>query len=400
MMRTLLINLAVLSMLLMSVVLLPPAVHDLVSLLEKNSSSSAASATTPEHLLPPYAGLPWAGIHFAELRRLQYQYEDFVVWRGRPFHGETIRVTSEGFRVHDSAVDRQPAVAVVWLFGGSTMWGSGANDAGTIPALLEQHSGLPTFNFGEAAYTAHQSLNLLMQYSMTGHAPKHVVFYDGVNEVMSHCRVAADIYASTREDQIRGWIPADASGAPSWSTLDVFRPTINLLAKGFERRWREETRAAADTDLPAHGTPWDCHADPAKAAKVADALLTDWENARSIVERMGGTFHAVLQPVGYVGTPELSYLPEVTANRLQGAQYRAVYEAIRVAAERRAIDYLDLTRLYDGDQPLYIDFCHVSPAGNERVARILADRLGAGTAHRDASLGAPKSIAMQSDVTH
>jgi hypothetical protein len=35
------------------------------------------------------------------------------------------------------------------------------------------------------------------------------------------------------------------------------------------------------------------------------------------------------------------------------------------------MEYIDLTAVFDGDEALYIDFCHVIPKGNEMVAAAL-----------------------------
>jgi poly-D-alanine transfer protein DltD len=51
------------------------------------------------------------------------------------------------------------------------------------------------------------------------------------------------------------------------------------------------------------------------------------------------------------------------------AQYDAVYPEIKRQLEAAGIEYADLTRMFDGEEFLYIDFAHVSHRGNDIAAR-------------------------------
>jgi len=105
-------------------------------------------------------------------------------------------------------------------------------------------------------------------------------------------------------------------------------------------------------------------------------LASDWANAKLIVESQGGKFLAVLQPVAYLGSPNLTHLPEVRENELLKEQFAFVYPMFKEELKKAGLDYLDLTNIFDGQEILYFDFCHVSPPGNRKAARAIADRLG------------------------
>lgn len=350
-MRTLLLNLWVFILLLAALVLLPPLVFDGVQW-----ARVSFGAGDPRATLPNYQGVPWAREHFREFAKISTSYQDFIGWRRDAFEGQTIHVDTEGYRRHPGSPARDKAA--VWVFGGSTVWGPGSDDAGTLPGQLQAVSGQASFNLGESAYTAHQSLNLLMKAYLQGGRPRHVVFYDGANEVVIKCRAELGFYSTSHEATIRARMHG-ASLSPQ-----LISPSMELLGRGL----RSLSGAREDKG-------YDCHDNEAKRKLIAANLVMDWQLARELVERNGGHFVAVLQPVSFTGAPRLDYLPDVVAAKALRLQYEAVYPEIRKQLAEAGIRYLDLSRVLDGQEPLYIDFAHVSPRGNELIARAIAPQL-------------------------
>jgi hypothetical protein len=151
--------------------------------------------------LPNYAGVDWARTHFEEFAALSTRYVSYIEWRRKPFKGKTVNLTGPyGQRV--TVGGGEAGKPSVYFFGGSTMWGTGADDANTIPSLVTQLGGYRAQNWGESAYTAHQSLVLLIQLLQEGHRPDVVVFYDGVNDVAHKCRTELTPTSHSRERQI------------------------------------------------------------------------------------------------------------------------------------------------------------------------------------------------------
>jgi hypothetical protein len=302
--------------------------------------------------LPNYRGLDWADRHFYEYKKMGTEYYDFIGWRRKPFQGQTVTIDRDGYRRHATAT---AAEAEVWMFGGSTMWGTGVPDDATIPAFLEQVSGKRTFNFGESAYVAHQNLNLLMKQYVLGGRPQTVLFYDGVNEVAHKCRRELDFYATGEQGKIRERMLDDGS-----HFLALFKPLLKHLPID-----REKNRSQW----------YDCNTNPAKAQHIVDNLVQDWMVAKALVESHGGKFIAVLQPVAYVGQPNTAYLQKKDLNDDLKMQYSLLYSMIRKALAEHEVPYHDLTAVFDGHVQYYIDFCHVVPEGNRQVASRLAPLL-------------------------
>jgi len=94
------------------------------------------SQESKRYLYPNYAGVEWAKQHFKDLEDVSITYRDNIVWKADPLESPTITVKADGLRRVIQAQESNPDGLL--LFGGSTMWGMGTDDANTIPSLLAQ----------------------------------------------------------------------------------------------------------------------------------------------------------------------------------------------------------------------------------------------------------------------
>lgn len=302
--------------------------------------------------LPNYADAPWARQHFKENIPMPRDYSSYVGWRRKAFSGQTVNIDSEGRRVTRSPINRLDSVHI---FGGSTVWGTGGRDAETVPSQLARLFPDRNFvNWGESGYTAHQSLETLMNLYAMGERPDVVVFVDGVNDVGVKCRRGNAWNSRAGEQEIARKI--DAGNVLRFSQL--VEPVIVFVRKVSER-------LARSTDYA------DCDVNPDKAAAVARALVADWRMARLLVESWGGKFLAFLQPVAYFSQTKIDHI-ELDSHL--GDQYRAVYPQIKELILDDA-SYLDITDAFDRDEYIYIDFCHFSPRGGQLLAEAIAPTL-------------------------
>jgi len=146
-----------------------------------------------------YKNESWAELHFKELRQLegQLQYRAYVIWRHKPYSGQTINIDrAEGIRVTPPDPGLR-ATKATYFFGGSAMWGLGASDEKTIPSYYQTLSRETAVNFAETGWTAHQSLNQLMEVIAAGHRPATVVFYDGSNDILAKCSRGNNFFLTT-----------------------------------------------------------------------------------------------------------------------------------------------------------------------------------------------------------
>jgi len=309
------------------------------------------------HLFPNYENVDWALDHFTDYDNLtKGYYEAFYGWRRPAMQSKTINIDEQGrrrtFRSTDTEQDK-----VIAFFGGSTTWGTGANDETTIPSFFARlNPDYEAINFGETGYLAHQSLNLLMKEHFNGFRPDVAVFYDGVNDVWNKCRRENDEFSDSREHMVRLFLEEREEG----SYLELIAPLMDFIGRA-KRTMENKQRV---------NSPYDCHEDPAKAERIARVLLSDWLLAKQLVESGGGEFVAVLQPQAYGGTSRLDHLK---LDGSLGRQYEAVYPKIVELLDREFPElrenFLDLRTALDRDGYFYIDWCHLSPNGNEIIAQ-------------------------------
>ena len=140
-----------------------------------------------------YTETSWVRDLLREERRVRARWHSYVYWRQRPFQGEHINIDADGIRRTTSAAPVSAASGRplrIFMFGGSTLWGSGARDAFTIPSILArrlQAEGVAAtvVNMGEVGYVSTQEVIGLLLRLQKGDVPDLVIFYDGVNDTSS-----------------------------------------------------------------------------------------------------------------------------------------------------------------------------------------------------------------------
>jgi hypothetical protein len=308
-------------------------------------------------LLPNYDGYDWAEKHFAEFSEQEYKYQSFLGWRRRPYDGETINIDEKGMR---QTVDRTPNVEnrSIFFFGGSTIWGTGVSDDFTIPSYFASITDdYKVSNYGEAAYTAHQSLETLIKLLQIGERLDVVVFYDGVNDVKYKCRKRHTWFSHGWEQEFSSKIEF----YESVFSLEYALGPLRLAAIKLKQVIVPKPKDDAETH--------NCHKTPDKAQRIAAALVEDWKIAKTLVESHGGRFFAFLQPISYFSQTRLD---RISVSDELKKQYELIYPMIKKNADNSP-DFYDLANVFDRDEYIYVDYAHVSPNGNRYAAeRILS----------------------------
>ena len=137
----------------------------------------------------PTPVLSWPEQYFAEVGyALKFDWMPFVHWRQRSFRGVYTNVDERGRRATPGADTPEKGALSIHCFGGSTMWGMGARDEGTIPAVLQRRlraagHRVILVNQGQSGYIVTQELIMLQQLLKHEGPPDVAIFYDGVNDV-------------------------------------------------------------------------------------------------------------------------------------------------------------------------------------------------------------------------
>ncbi len=140
-----------------------------------------------------YQNAAWVKQYWDEFKASDLgRWEPYVYWRRKVFKGEYITIGEDGLRATPplpTVMDEKKPVRI-FVFGGSTVWGTGVRDGFTIPAILskELHDrGIPAnvVNFGESGYVSTQDILTLLIQIQKNNIPDIAIFYGGLNDVYS-----------------------------------------------------------------------------------------------------------------------------------------------------------------------------------------------------------------------
>ena len=302
------------------------------------------------------------------------KWHSYVYWRRIPFRGKYINVDKAGIRkTWNSTPSPSSGQVQVFVFGGSTLWGTGARDEFTIPSLLSKRlsarlpGGAWVTNFGEAGYVSTQEVIALILELRRGNVPDIAVFYDGYNDSASVVQNGVAGLPQNEENRI---VEFNSQGR-----LNLREGFVNRLALYRFSRWASRwATGSLGRSRAAVGSP-----EPL-AAGVVDAYFRNIEIVSSLARTFG--FQAVFfwQPTLYTK----KNLSE-RERRLYGQFERYFSGAAPLfglvdgtvkqrLAEGKLTQAYDLSNVFGDDgSTLFIDqHNHPTEAGNDRVADAMA----------------------------
>jgi len=339
--------------------------HDTLSIPAPKSVGSANS------ILPDWASVSWK----YETR----PYAPWVLWRNIPVEIGGLNINREGIRQTPGA-DCGPGSFTVFIFGGSTVWGLGAPDWGTIPAYLQSEMAnlkdqpVCTINFGQIAYVSTQGMIELMVQLQKGNIPDLVIFYDGIN----------DVYAAYQSGK-----PCVHENLSDFTTIfnDQNNQPANILVKWMQRsntfqlikRINNRLFKAGQTVINFQSMGIDTDS---LAESIAKCYSENYHIVGAFAQQYGFKYAFFWQPLLYIGEKSLtseeldmksnSTAMEDIAVELYAASYRRIEESAR---EEKNMYYI--ANVFDEQvAQIWIDEMHVNPGGNQLVAQRILSELG------------------------
>ena len=336
---------------------------------------------------PAYAEFPWAADFWKEEARRRKGhiggYVPFRIWGTPEWHGKYVNNDTDEFgterrTIQDLSADCKDKPSFhIWMFGGSTLYGTGVPDWATIPSFLSKELNasarcVKITNFGTEGYNTNQELILLIEQLKAGRRPDAVIFYDGVNDSYTGVFEPGIATAHMEYPAIRARVESRLTGK-----LEFLRHSYALmLARRLmpSKQTEDPSVVEAKTKL--------------KAAQTLDNYEANLQMVRSLANIYHFDFYSFWQPsLAFGGKPIVPYEAELI-HIDENSPYGGALKPMRIAyreADRRAPDgkFIFLGDVFDTEQePLYLDEWHLGPKGNELIARAIAKRL-------PANLGAP-----------
>jgi len=282
----------------------------------------------------------WAEAYYRELRAAnRAHWQPYVYWRRAPYRGRFITVEDDGRRSTFEPETLQSDAPRIWVFGGSTVWGTGAADDETIPSQLARQlheAGQPArvVNFGETGYVNTQGLLRLWLELRRGNVPDVAVFYDGANDIASATQRGEAGVPMNESRRIADFLLGEGAPAPkppeaplpelANSAVDVYRANLRLLT--------------------------------VMASEYGFELCCFW------------------QPVSFVHKPLTEFEQRASARVLDKPAFRQLADVVRlsygaVASSEMPECFADLSTVFEHTTaPRYVDWCHMVAAGNADIA--------------------------------
>ena len=302
------------------------------------------------------------------------RFEPYYHWRTYDIQGKYRNVGRDGVR-RTVQEDLRPDAKKVFVLGGSTTWGANVPDQDTMPSKLQSRLGgaFRVYNFGDTGWVSTQEFNYLLHQLALGNVPDYVVFYDGANDGFAGAyspaipRDPVNLRVHNRNtERLTGWtrLIVDAFERTNYkSFLDYVMKKIGPAPL---KRWDDDVAGRAGINAQA----------------VVDLYEAHIRQVKALGAEYGFKAFFFWQPNLFGGARKvLPYEQEIirSASPIWVKSQQLVYEKAKTAfsgREREGVLFLgDIFE--DINEPIYADWVHVGPRGNEIIGNEIARRLAA-----------------------
>jgi lysophospholipase L1-like esterase len=340
----------------------------------------------PWENLSYYEQQEWSADYWREATPLTGTYQPYVSWKSSPHHGDLINIDESGLRVTPNSEEDNPSLSI-FCFGGSTMWGWGSPDWGTIPAYLAEiinaqfkEESVKVVNFGQRTYISSQEVIQLIEEIKHGNVPDIVIFYDGVNDVgyaymFGQAGVPYDMWQIYRQGHIEAVRPQETK----------YQKFINLLLDLNTSRVVRGGLSIVFSPGPFQGKGIDIDE---LSPETVSIYLHNMDIVDALSKKYGFDYYFFWQPSLYEESKPLTLEEQeirgslVTASGSESIEFRhAVYSLVKSEAEKRHNLYYIADVFNDTQDFMFLDGAHLIPEGNKLVAERIVDIIADSIAH-------------------
>ena len=349
-------------------------------------SHRSESASQPVAANPAYDGYPWTSAVLAEEQQrwshaVRGTYQPFLIWGVTPWHGRFVNTDQiEGGIWRRTAnptsgrcADPNAHRFKVWLFGGSTVFGTGIPDFATVASTLSRslNSGnsdcFYVVNMGVEGYVSNQELLLLGEELKKGLKPDIAVFYDGVNDAYAGAFAPGIPTAHLNLDRISARVEGRLASK------------IEFLDSSYALRLARRALMRSQTDKP---TAISDSSGISQVKATIDNYCANMSQIKALAVAYGFKAYFFWQPAFWFGTkPLVPFERKLSTERGNEAlrSMHAVYEAAEQRSQLPGSGFVFLGHIFDSNSaPLYLDsWMHLGQKGNEIVGERLAGEIRA-----------------------
>jgi len=334
------------------------------------ADSQTAAAIVAEFDLRAKGGAGGQGIG-------EFDYQPWVDFAERPYEGQYVNV--DEFFGYTSRRTTPPAEGpsgaeemLVWVFGGSTMFGFGMNDDQTVASHLQRElqrlmpdHRVRVVNHAHGWWYSSQEVAHFLALLRIESPPDVALFLDGVNDFYivslgyEPTYYTSMLWEAWQAERHRRRYPAPGG---AWFQLTQSFPTTRLKRLMAPRRLRFQKLTPSDKH-PARFRSQP--SDP--AGRVLDVYRSNRRIASSIADAFGIQVHFFLQPT--------SSIRDMEGHEPRGIQERMYSELIVEAREDSTGRFDTLHDVFDGLDKAYIDTVHYNEAASQILGARMAERI-------------------------
>lgn len=327
----------------------------------------------------------WVASYYQEHEEMgKPRWRSYVYWRRPSFAGKYININSDGLRKTYGEPGSEGAGprSKVFMFGGSTMFGSGERDDFTIPSIFAKEiksRGLncEVVNYGQEAYVSTQEVIELMLQLQRGNIPDVVISYDGVNDTFGGFQLGVAGLPHNEFNREREFRLLEKKELKPLAVQNAIKQlSVFRFLNGFLKRpeaWREGTKLASlEYEKP----------NPDKGA-VARAVVETYVNNLKLIQALSKSYGFKClfywQPTIYQKPQLTEYEREAMKleNKFAGMQefYVETYGLMQSRAADLKTNYglHDLSSIFNNvREPIFVDNWHLGEKGNSLIAKKMA----------------------------
>jgi len=363
------------------------------SLISRSAEEQLIGEGSPRENVSYYSSQDWAKRYWHEFRLTRTQrYYPYVGWKRAPFNGETIKIDQNGLRSTPGA-DCSAKSFKVFTFGESSMWGTGSPDWGTIPANLQKYlektrpGPVCVMNFAESAYVSTQDVIMLLLQLRSGNVPDLVVFFSIAGDIgaaYESGRVGAhanlDLIAARVEGRSKP--PTFVDWLRSTNAYLLIDELVGKLTLADPEQKQPGHSEFMDQVAPTRSEPLNYQSMGIDVSKLSASIVQDYlgnyEIVSTLAQKYGFKYLFFAPPIISLGNKPLTREEKkmksgLESNAALDKLVTSVYQRIERESSTHQNLYLmiDIFDRYDG--LLWIDGGHVTPVGNQLIAKRMLD---------------------------